>query len=66
MNVPVSLGGMLVTPGDLIVGDANGVIAVPYDDIDFVVQEAKAIQQREDGIVAQIGIGAYGMSFPPR
>lgn len=29
VNVPVSIGGMVVNPGDLIVGDADGVIAIP-------------------------------------
>jgi RraA family protein len=29
INVPVSCGGMAIMPGDLIVGDADGVIAVP-------------------------------------
>lgn len=29
VNVPVSIGGMVVIPGDLIVGDDDGVIAIP-------------------------------------
>lgn len=31
VNVPVSIGGLIVTPGDLIVGDDDGIVAVPAD-----------------------------------
>ncbi len=32
INVPVAVGGMIVTPGDLIVGDADGLVCVPFDE----------------------------------
>lgn len=31
INVPISIGGMLVNPGDLIVGDADGLVCVPRE-----------------------------------
>lgn len=36
INVPVAFDGMLVEPGDLIVGDADGFVCVPYDDVETV------------------------------
>lgn len=63
INIPVSIGGMLVAPGDLLVGDASGVVAVPFDDIDFVLREASAIQRREDGLVAEIQAGRYDAAW---
>jgi len=36
INVPVAFGGMVVEPGDLIVGDADGFTCVPYDDVETV------------------------------
>ncbi len=63
LNVTVSLGGMVVAPGDLVVGDANGVVVVPYDDIGRVVAAAQAIQQREDALVRQIQAGGYDSAW---
>jgi RraA family protein len=40
INVPVSFGGMVITPGDLILGDADGVISVGFDDLDEVFRSA--------------------------
>ena len=42
INVPVSCAGMAVLPGDLIVGDADGVIAVPAADAAEVLQRSRA------------------------
>jgi RraA family protein len=63
INIPISIGGMLVAPGDLLVGDASGVVAVPFDDIDFVLREAAAIQRREDRLVADIEAGNYDSAW---
>lgn len=59
INVTVSLGGMLAAPGDLVVGDASGVVVVPFDDLPHVMREAVAIQEREDRMVSQIRAGEY-------
>lgn len=31
INVPVHVGGLTIYPGDLIHGDANGLITIPHD-----------------------------------
>ena len=59
LNVSVSLGGMVVEPGDLMVGDANGVIAIPRNELHQVADAAIAIQQREEAMLAQIVDGSY-------
>lgn len=59
LNVAVSLGGMVVQPGDLVVGDRNGVVAIPRQQLEYVARTARAIQQREEQVVAQIEAGAY-------
>lgn len=42
VNVPVSCAGMVVLPGDLIVGDADGVIAVPAAEAASVLARTRA------------------------
>lgn len=42
-NVPVNIGGVMVRPGDLVVADGDGVIVVPQDRIDDVIEWARRI-----------------------
>jgi len=46
-NVPVSVGGVTVNPGDLIVGDRDGVIVVPAAHVEAVLKGAQDIEVRE-------------------
>lgn len=46
-NVPVVVGGITVNPGDLIVGDRDGVVVVPAAKIDAVLKAAQDIEDRE-------------------
>jgi 4-hydroxy-4-methyl-2-oxoglutarate aldolase len=42
INVPVSCGGIAVIPGDIVVGDEDGVVVVPRNKVDAVIAAAKA------------------------
>lgn len=53
-NVPVNIGDVRVCPGDLIRGDADGVIVIPKDSEDTVLNSAEEIQQAEDAIRASV------------
>lgn len=46
-QVPVKVGGILVHPGDLIVGDVDGVVVVPIDKAGEVLAMAREIDARE-------------------
>lgn len=46
-NVPVECGGVIVTPGDLIVADLDGVVVVPKDHVEEVLKVALDIEERE-------------------
>jgi 4-hydroxy-4-methyl-2-oxoglutarate aldolase len=46
-QVPVSVGGVMVHPGDLIVGDVDGVVVVPKDQAAEVLALAQEIDARE-------------------
>jgi 4-hydroxy-4-methyl-2-oxoglutarate aldolase len=51
---PVSVGGVQVRPGDLLLGDADGVVAVPRAVEDQVLEICAGIAEREDAIVADV------------
>ena len=42
VNVPVSIGGVPVQPGDYIIGDVDGVIVVPQADAEAIAEGAEA------------------------
>ncbi|MFM0305996.1 RraA family protein [Paraburkholderia sediminicola] len=48
INGPVSVQGVLVEPGDLVVADDSGVCFVPAQHIETVLREAQAIEKAED------------------
>jgi 4-hydroxy-4-methyl-2-oxoglutarate aldolase len=50
VNVSVSIGGALVSPGDLLFGDADGVVVVPRAREAEVLSRAKAIDDAENRI----------------
>ena len=48
INVPVSCGGISVNPGDIILGDPDGVICIPRKDAAAVLEEAKKFQAADE------------------
>jgi len=63
INVPIACGGMAVLPGDLIVGDADGIIAIPAVEAAQMLERARAHLVREAKIRAD---NAAGKSDPER
>ena len=47
VNVPISCGGIPVFPGDIILGDPDGVICIPKNDAAIVLEEAKAFKEKD-------------------
>ena len=48
INVPVACGGLMVYPGDIILGDPDGVIAIPKKDAAKILEEAKKIKAADE------------------
>lgn len=47
VNIPVSFGGVIVSPGDGVIADYNGIAIVPRPDIEGVCDAALAMQENE-------------------
>ena len=47
INVPVQVGGVVVHPGDVVRGDASGVVVVPREHLDTVIAMTRTVEQRE-------------------
>lgn len=47
INVPIAIEGMVIHPGDLMLGDDDGVLCVPFDDCEAVYTATKAKHDAE-------------------
>ncbi len=64
INFPITCGGRAVHPGDIIVGDDDGVVVVPKElagaalkEVQAVIEkEAKRVKEIEDGILNRPGL----------
>ena len=56
-NVMVQFGGVQVRPGDIVMGDKSGVVVVPAEWVDQVLDKAEQLFRKEEGMVAQIRAG---------
>jgi len=63
INVPIVIGSMPVNPGDIIVGDADGLVAVPQDQAERVLASAKSILEKETVSMKQIVAGTVDRSW---
>lgn len=54
INVPVSCGGVTVCPGDLIVGDRNGVIVIRPEEAEAVMERALDKRTRQEAVIKKM------------
>jgi regulator of RNase E activity RraA len=47
INVPISFDGMVIEPGDLVIGDDDGLLCVPFDATEEIYGKAKAKNEVE-------------------
>lgn len=63
VNVPVSIGGMIVNPGDIVVGDEDGVVAFSSAVAEEVLAKARDHEALEERIKAEIATGKFEQSW---
>ncbi len=56
-NVMVQFGGVQVRPGDIVMGDKSGVVIIPVEWVEQVLEKAEQLFQKEEAMVAQIRAG---------
>jgi RraA family protein len=59
INVPLALEGMVIQPGDLVLGDDDGLLCVPFEQAQALLEQALARQDAETQMVAAIRDGIY-------
>lgn len=59
INVPVTCGGVTVEPGDIIVGDDDGIAVAPVDDAEATLERAKAKEATEAELRDRVEDGEY-------
>ena len=63
INTAISLDGMVIEPGDIILGESDGVLAVPYADAEVVLKKAEAKHSAETAQMAAIEAGTNDRSW---
>lgn len=59
INVPITCGGVTVDPGDVLVGDDDGVTVVPRDDAETVLADAREKLSAESDTRDRVEAGEY-------
>lgn len=54
INVPIAIDGMIIAPGDLILGDDDGLLCIPFDQAQEICAAAEAKHAAEEESMKQI------------
>ncbi len=71
LNVPIGCGSVAVFPGDIAVGDGDGVMIIPAEMVDEIADEAAVMEEYEAWVLEQVKngesiIGLYPMNDDTR
>lgn len=63
INVPISVGGMVVNPGDVVVGDQDGLLTIPQQGLEALIERARAHLEAEARTIQAMKEGHWDRSF---
>jgi len=63
INVPVTIGGVPVNPGDIVVGDEDGLVIVPLADAQEAIERTRALAKREEETMRKIAAGTLDRAW---
>jgi regulator of RNase E activity RraA len=66
INVPVAIDGMVIHPGDIMIGDSDGVLCVPIDGAEEILKSTQAKSEAEIKQMAAIEAGTNDRSWVDR
>lgn len=66
INVPVSIGGSVIEPGDIVLGDEDGVVAFNPGKLTDLIAAVRAQLAREADIMTSIHNGSYRGAYGVR
>lgn len=66
VNVPVTIGGITITPGDVVCGDDDGVVIVERAEAEWALEQSLARLDEEEGtrvrlLAGELGVDLYGL-----
>ena len=61
VGLAISIGGVTVNPGDILMGDVDGVVVVPQDALDDVIGHVEEIKRMESEVEAKV---KDGLTYP--
>ena len=63
INTTIAIDGMVIQPGDLIIGDDDGILCLPYDQAESLLAAARAKAAVEAQMMAAIAAGTYSAAW---
>ncbi|MCH6236381.1 4-carboxy-4-hydroxy-2-oxoadipate aldolase/oxaloacetate decarboxylase [Aquiflexum sp. TKW24L] len=57
LNEPIIIGDCMIHPGDIIIGDRDGVVVVPQDRMDEAIEKSRAREEKEEKVRKQLREG---------
>lgn len=63
INYPISCGGTVVNSGDVLVADAAGIVVIPRDNTEELLQRLEADQDRQQEYLAAVQRGEFSNAW---
>lgn len=63
VNFPVSIHGLVINPGDILVGDSDGIVVIGPEDASVLLEEVEKTRQKEEKIFENIENGTFDISW---
>jgi len=63
LNEPITIGAVTINPGDIIVGDRDGVVVVPKERVEEAIEKSYAREQKEARVRARLNAGETSLQI---